>query len=265
MPDEALILLVEDDTRLRERMARYLTNEKFRVIAVGDAEEAHDPAERADRRLEHVLVAQDQKFGLRPARPALDMLAPRAPDLEDAARTFDLAVLPLHGDLPVEEQDLAVRPATRRKIILATNVAETSLTVPGIRYVVDTGLARVKRYSYRNKVEQLRIENVSQAAARQRAPGWKADPAALERTLDTLYARSGLFTSILAADAGGLVIAGAPSARRRAVVGETPTPPVTDREYFTVPMSSGRVHVSGVFRGRRFGTDLLIAASAPVR
>ncbi len=53
--------------------------------------------------------------------------------------------------------------------MLATNVAETSLTVPGIRYVIDTGLARVKRYSYRNKVEQLQIEKVSQAAARQRA------------------------------------------------------------------------------------------------
>ena len=53
--------------------------------------------------------------------------------------------------------------------MLATNVAETSLTVPGIRYVIDTGLARVKRYSYRNKVEQLQIEKISQAAASQRA------------------------------------------------------------------------------------------------
>ena len=53
--------------------------------------------------------------------------------------------------------------------MLATNVAETSLTVPGIRFVIDTGLARVKRYSYRNKVEQLQIEPVSQAAAQQRA------------------------------------------------------------------------------------------------
>ena len=53
--------------------------------------------------------------------------------------------------------------------MLATNIAETSLTVPGIRYVVDTGLARVKRYSYRNKVEQLQIEPISQAAAKQRA------------------------------------------------------------------------------------------------
>ena len=60
-------------------------------------------------------------------------------------------------------------PHGRPRIVLATNVAETSLTVPGIRYVVDPGLARVKRYSYRNKVEQLQIEPISQAAADQRA------------------------------------------------------------------------------------------------
>ena len=53
--------------------------------------------------------------------------------------------------------------------MLATNVAETSLTVPGIRFVIDSGLARVKRYSYRNKVEQLQVEPISQAAANQRA------------------------------------------------------------------------------------------------
>jgi ATP-dependent helicase HrpA len=79
-------------------------------------------------------------------------------------------ILPLYARLSVEEQERVFRPATSgRRIVLATNVAETSLTVPGIRYVVDTGLARVKRYSYRNKVEQLRIEPIAQAAANQRA------------------------------------------------------------------------------------------------
>jgi ATP-dependent helicase HrpA len=79
-------------------------------------------------------------------------------------------ILPLYARLSVEEQERVFRPGTSgRRIVLATNVAETSLTVPGIRYVVDTGLARVKRYSYRNKVEQLRIEPISQAAADQRA------------------------------------------------------------------------------------------------
>ncbi len=78
-------------------------------------------------------------------------------------------ILPLFARLSAAEQERVFKPHGARRIVLATNVAETSLTVPGIRYVVDTGLARVKRYSYRNKVEQLRVEGVSQAAARQRA------------------------------------------------------------------------------------------------
>jgi ATP-dependent helicase HrpA len=78
-------------------------------------------------------------------------------------------ILPLFARLSAAEQERVFKPHGGRRIVLATNVAETSLTVPGIRYVVDTGLARIKRYSYRNKVEQLRVENISQAAAKQRA------------------------------------------------------------------------------------------------
>jgi len=78
-------------------------------------------------------------------------------------------ILPLFARLSQAEQDRVFSPSHGRRIVLATNVAETSLTVPGIRYVIDTGLARVKRYSYRNKVEQLQIEPISQAAANQRA------------------------------------------------------------------------------------------------
>jgi ATP-dependent helicase HrpA len=78
-------------------------------------------------------------------------------------------VLPLFARLSEQEQNRVFQPHGQPRIVLATNVAETSLTVPGIRYVIDPGLARVKRYSYRNKVEQLQIEAVSQAAANQRA------------------------------------------------------------------------------------------------
>ncbi|WP_233271640.1 ATP-dependent RNA helicase HrpA [Paraburkholderia acidiphila] len=78
-------------------------------------------------------------------------------------------ILPLFARLSAQEQERVFKPSNARRIVLATNVAETSLTVPGIRYVVDTGLARVKRYSYRNKVEQLQIESIAQAAANQRA------------------------------------------------------------------------------------------------
>jgi len=78
-------------------------------------------------------------------------------------------VLPLFARLSPAEQDQIFSSHNNRRIVLATNVAETSLTVPGIRYVIDAGTARVKRYSFRSKVEQLMVEPISQAAANQRA------------------------------------------------------------------------------------------------
>ncbi len=78
-------------------------------------------------------------------------------------------ILPLYARLSAAEQERVFKPHTGRRIVLATNVAETSLTVPGIRYVVDPGEARIKRYSYRSKVEQLQVEKISQASANQRA------------------------------------------------------------------------------------------------
>ena len=80
-----------------------------------------------------------------------------------------LEILPLFSRLSAEEQDRVFEPTGQRRVVLSTNVAETSLTVPGIHFVVDTGLARVKRYSPRQKIDQLRIEPISQAAAKQRA------------------------------------------------------------------------------------------------
>ncbi len=83
--------------------------------------------------------------------------------------TRSAEVLPLFARLSQAEQDRIFDGHTGRRIVLATNVAETSLTVPGIRYVIDAGTARVKRYSLRSKVEQLLVEPISQAAANQRA------------------------------------------------------------------------------------------------
>jgi ATP-dependent helicase HrpA len=83
--------------------------------------------------------------------------------------TRNAEVLPLFARLSQAEQDRIFDGHSGRRIVLATNVAETSLTVPGIRYVIDTGTARVKRYSFRNKVEQLMVEPVSQSSANQRA------------------------------------------------------------------------------------------------
>ena len=80
-----------------------------------------------------------------------------------------LEVLPLFARQTAQEQSRVFAGHQGRRVILATNVAETSLTVPGIRYVIDSGVARVKRYSHRNKVEQLQVEAISRASANQRA------------------------------------------------------------------------------------------------
>jgi len=86
-----------------------------------------------------------------------------------SAKLKHIEVLPLFARLSIEDQQKIFKSHNSRRIVLATNVAETSLTVPGIKYVIDAGLARVNRYSPRAKVEQLQIEKISQAAAKQRA------------------------------------------------------------------------------------------------
>ena len=93
-------------------------------------------------------------------------------DLADSLRREQLRntdVLPLYARLSSAEQHRIFEPHTGRRIVLSTNVAETSLTVPGVRYVVDAGSARISRYSHRLKVQRLPIEPVSQASANQRA------------------------------------------------------------------------------------------------
>jgi ATP-dependent helicase HrpA len=94
-------------------------------------------------------------------------------EIRDAAQALRRAqlpieVLPLYSRLSVGEQNKVFRPAHRRKVVLATNVAETSITVPGIAYVIDPGLARISRYSFRSKVQRLPIEEISKASANQR-------------------------------------------------------------------------------------------------
>ncbi len=114
-----------------------------------------------------ILVFLPGEREIREAAEALRKHALARPGLSSAHAP---EILPLFSRLSAGEQDRIFKPSGgQRRIVLATNVAETSLTVPGIRYVIDTGLARVKRYSYRNKVEQLQVEPISQAAARQRA------------------------------------------------------------------------------------------------
>ncbi len=136
------------------------------------------PLEDADETDDKTLVAAiDNACGELEASGPGDILVflPGEREIRETAdhlrknRRSSTEILPLYARLSAAEQERVFRPSGARRIVLATNVAETSITVPGIRYVVDTGLARVKRYSYRNKVEQLLIEPVSRASADQRA------------------------------------------------------------------------------------------------
>ncbi|MEX3509191.1 ATP-dependent RNA helicase HrpA [Kocuria carniphila] len=104
--------------------------------------------------------------GEREIRDAQDALA-KVIDRNRALAGTEL--LPLFGRLSMAEQNRVFAPSSKRRIVLATNVAETSLTVPGIKYVIDPGTARISRYSARTKVQRLPIERISQASARQRA------------------------------------------------------------------------------------------------
>src|SRR5262249_14793281 len=101
--------------------------------------------------------------------PGLREIRQTAAHLEEGSRRLNLAVIPLHGDLPAEEQDAALLRGERRKIVLATNVAETSVTVEGITGVVDTGLARQLLFDPKTGLDRLELVPISQASADQRA------------------------------------------------------------------------------------------------
>ncbi|MBB1633839.1 ATP-dependent RNA helicase HrpA [Cupriavidus sp. UME77] len=162
--------VIEVSGRLYPVEIRYRPIEKDKAAAEG----APKSAQSKDRDLfDGIVEAVDELCRLGPG----DVLVflPGEREIREAAEALrkhhppHTEILPLFARLSVQEQERVFRPSNARRIVLATNVAETSLTVPGIRYVVDTGMARVKRYSYRNKVEQLQIEAISQAAANQRA------------------------------------------------------------------------------------------------
>ena len=89
--------------------------------------------------------------------------------LQESLGDADIVVMPLYGDMPLDEQQAVLKPATRRKIILATNVAETSLTVDGVTVVVDSGLARINRFNPDLGINSLDVTRISQASATQRA------------------------------------------------------------------------------------------------
>lgn len=147
---------------------------------------SEEPAKNGQKTVSRAETAREQRNLIEAIAEAVDEVArigagdilvflPGEREIRDTADVLrrrhppHVEILPLFARLSAKEQEKIFRPTNARRIVLATNVAETSLTVPGIRFVIDPGLARVKRYSYRNKVEQLHIEPISQAAANQRA------------------------------------------------------------------------------------------------
>ncbi|KGV56684.1 ATP-dependent RNA helicase HrpA [Burkholderia pseudomallei] len=178
--DERPAPVIEVSGRLYPVEVRYRPIADDRPAAVRHAEDASSGRDRAKSARE---AERDLMDGIVDAVDELcregpgDVLVflPGEREIRDAAEALrkhhppHTEILPLFARLSAAEQERVFKASNARRIVLATNVAETSLTVPGIRYVVDTGLARVKRYSYRNKVEQLQIEPISQAAANQRA------------------------------------------------------------------------------------------------
>ncbi len=133
--------------------------------------------EAAQAPFDEQLLATVEDIETGPQSRARDILAflPGEREILEAARLLRRAlgerieVLPLYARLSAADQQRIFRPGKRRRIVLATNVAETSLTVPNIGYVIDPGIARISRYSFRSKLQRLPVEPISQASANQRA------------------------------------------------------------------------------------------------
>ncbi len=168
--------VIEVSGRLYKVEVRYRPVERDQVFApAADGKSASKAQNARDKRdlVDAVVDGVDELCRL--GQGDVLVFLPGEREIRDCAEALrkqhppHVEILPLFARLSVEEQDRVFRTTNARRIVLATNVAETSLTVPGIRYVVDSGTARVKRYSYRNKVEQLQVEAISQAAANQRA------------------------------------------------------------------------------------------------
>jgi ATP-dependent helicase HrpA len=178
---EKPVPVIEVSGRLYKVEVRYRPVDRDPVAAPGGAQsgDAGKPASKAQAAREKrdlidaVVDGVDELCRL--GQGDVLVFLPGEREIRDCAEALrkqhppHVEILPLFARLSVEEQDKVFRTTNARRIVLATNVAETSLTVPGIRYVVDSGLARVKRYSFRNKVEQLQVESIAQSAANQRA------------------------------------------------------------------------------------------------
>lgn len=152
----------------------YPVETRYRPLVRDDAEESDLTLQEGIlQAVEEITLIEREKRWFTGPRDILIFL-PGEREIRETAETLrkaqlrDTEILPLYARLSVSEQQRIFSPSVGRRIVLATNVAETSLTVPGIRYVIDPGLARISRYSPRAKVQRLPVEAISQASAEQR-------------------------------------------------------------------------------------------------
>lgn len=171
LPDDAPpIIEVSGRTYPVEIRYRPLEGEEDAYLDDEEVDEDRDPTDAVLDAIKElskeapgdILIFFSGEREIRDAKDAIEAMVLKSPRL-------NYEVLPLYARLSLAEQHRVFSPGSRPRIVLATNVAETSLTVPGIKYVIDTGTARISRYSARTKVQRLPIERISQASANQRS------------------------------------------------------------------------------------------------
>lgn len=169
LPDDAPPI-IEVSGRTYPVEIRYRPLDEEDYLSDDEIEDDHDPTdgildaikELSKEAPGDILIFFSGEREIRDAKDAIEAMVAKSPRM-------NYEVLPLYARLSLAEQHRVFSPGSRPRIVLATNVAETSLTVPGIKYVIDTGTARISRYSARTKVQRLPIERISQASANQRS------------------------------------------------------------------------------------------------
>ena len=169
LPDDAPPI-IEVSGRTYPVEIRYRPLDEEDYLGDDEIEDDHDPTDGVLDAIKElskeapgdILIFFSGEREIRDAKDAIEAMVAKSPRL-------NYEVLPLYARLSLAGQHRVFSPGSRPRIVLATNVAETSLTVPGIKYVIDTGTARISRYSARTKVQRLPIERISQASANQRS------------------------------------------------------------------------------------------------
>jgi ATP-dependent helicase HrpB len=171
-----LRIVVMSATLNADSVARYLnecpvirSNGKLFELSINHLPYSAEPLEVRVRRALELLITAESSGDILAFLPGAAEIHRAMRECDENARHAGLLMLPLHGSLPPEEQDRAVAPASRRKLILATNVAESSITVEGVSAVIDSGLARLATWSQWTGLQTLQVSRVSKASAKQRA------------------------------------------------------------------------------------------------